>query len=72
MPASTTRFFNWRAKAQNAQLVMSRYESHDVFGARAIVPASMEDDDFAGRRKMGNIALWKQLALLTPVSLGRK
>ena len=34
---------------------------HDMFDAGAVVPAAVEDDDFAGRRKVFHVALHEHL-----------
>ena len=38
-------------------------EAHDVLDAGAVVPAAVKDDDFAGRRKMPDVALNEHLGL---------
>src|SRR5262245_12302372 len=40
-------------------------EAHDIFHTGPVVPASIEDDDFAGGRKPLDIALYIQLRLLS-------
>ena len=44
-------------------------EAHDVFDAGAVVPAAVEDDDFAGGREMLDVALHVHLRLL---AIGRR
>ena len=41
-----------------------RAEAHDVFDAGAVVPATVEDHDFAAGRELLNIALQEQLGFL--------
>ena len=48
-----------------------RAEAHYVLDARAIVPAPVEQDDFAPRRKVGYVALEIPLVALA-LARGRK
>ncbi len=41
-----------------------RAESHDIFNAGAVVPATVEDHDFAAGRELLDIALDEQLGFL--------
>jgi Ca2+:H+ antiporter len=56
-------FFDFRAQLQKASIVFVRHISHHVFNAGAVVPASIEGDDFAGGGEMGYITLKEQLGL---------
>ena len=46
-------------------MLLFRYKPHDIFDARAVVPAAVKDDDFASRGKVSKIALRKELRLFT-------
>jgi hypothetical protein len=49
--------------------LLRRAETHHPLDPGAVVPAAIEDHDFAGRREMAEVALDVHLALLT---LGRR
>src|SRR6185312_10326666 len=57
-------FFDLRAQFEKALVLGRRAEAHDIFDAGAVVPATIEDDDFAAGRELLDIALQKQLGLL--------
>ena len=57
MPPSDDVFLELRAQIQEAPVLLLRAEAHDVFHARAVVPAAVEDDDLARRRKVLQVAL---------------
>src|ERR1700716_2519926 len=62
MPLSTT-YFSVCGQSPTTVLALGA-ESHHVFDAGAVVPAAIEDDDLAGRRKPFDVALHEQLRLL--------
>src|SRR4030095_14928211 len=53
-----------RTNFQKAGVIFLRAKAHHVFDARAVVPAPVEDHDFACRRRMGYVALHVHLRLL--------
>ena len=57
-------FFDLRRQFQETAVSRLVDETHHVFDAGAVVPAAVEDDDFASGGEMLDIALEKQLALL--------
>ncbi len=62
-------FFDLRRQFQKSLISFLADKSHHMFDTGAVVPAAVEDHDFSGRRKMLDVALEKQLALLP---LGRR
>ena len=56
-------FLDLRAELQETLMLLLGAKSHDVFDAGAVVPAAIEDDDLAGRRKLLDIALHEHLRL---------
>ena len=54
--------FDQRDAAQEALHVRVVGKAHDALDARAVVPAAIEDHDFAGRGQMRNVALHVHLA----------
>ncbi len=56
-------FFDLRTNLEEALHLLGADKSHDVFNAGAIVPAAVENHDFARRRKMLDVALQKHLRL---------
>jgi predicted tellurium resistance membrane protein TerC len=52
-------------------VLLPRGEPHDIFDPSAIVPAAIEDDDFASRGETFNVALKEQLTFL-PIGGGRQ
>src|ERR1700716_3507476 len=63
MPLSTT-YFSVCGQSPTTVLALGA-ESHHVFDAGAVVPAAIEDDDLAGRRKALDVALHEQLRFLS-------
>ena len=61
--------FEFRAGAQELEILLLGAEAHDPFDAGAVVPAAIEQDHFAGRRQMRDIALEVPLGLFP---LGRR
>src|SRR6185369_11144643 len=57
-------FFDFRRQLQEALISLLADKAHHVLNAGTVVPAAVEDHDFSGRRKMLDVALEKQLALL--------
>src|SRR5580704_4141066 len=52
-----------RTKFQEALVLLLVDNTHDIFDAGAIVPATVEDDDFAAGRKTLDVALQEHLGL---------
>ena len=52
-------------------MLLPRGEPHDIFDPSAIIPAAIEDDDFASRGETFNVALKEQLTFL-PIGGGRQ
>ena len=50
-------------------MLLRRGEAHDVFDARPVVPAAVEDDDFASRREVLHVPLHVHLCLF---AIGRR
>ncbi len=65
IPPSTMYFFDLRTEIQKSIVLLVGAKSHHVFDAGAIVPAAIEDDDFAGRWISFDVALHEHLGLLT-------
>src|SRR5262249_32426258 len=57
--------FNRRAQLQKMLRYLLVHETHDAFDARAVVPAAVEDHDFAAGGEVLDEALNVQLRLLT-------
>src|SRR5262245_27890854 len=63
------KLLDLRKQLEKALVVVLRAKAHDALDARAVVPASIEDDDFATRGKLLDVALHVDLRLL---ALGRR
>src|SRR5258708_31636827 len=50
-------FLRNRAKFEEFFVLFRGAKTHDIFHARAVVPAPVENDDFSGRREMRHISL---------------
>src|SRR5262249_53509999 len=57
------------ADLEETAVLLLGAEAHDMFDTGPVVPAAVEDHDFAGRRQMRDIALEIQLAFL---AVGRR
>ena len=63
--------FEDRAIAQELAVLLGRAEAHDRLDAGAVVPAAIEQDEFAGAGQMADVALEIPLALFALVRLGQ-
>ena len=54
-------FLDQRAQFEETLVFGRRAEAHDIFDAGAVVPAAVEDHDFAAGRELLDIALHEQL-----------
>ena len=64
MPPSTRNCSIWGHSARKRSCSFGDAEPHHVFDAGAVVPAAIEDDDFAGGRKVLQVALHVHLGFL--------
>ncbi len=60
------------ADFQEALVLLLGAEAHDMFDAGAVVPAAIEDHDFAGRREVRQVALYIHLRLLAIGGRGQR
>src|SRR5713101_8942033 len=58
-------FLDGWADLQESVVFLLRTETHDVFDARSVVPATVENHDLTGSGEMRHVALYVHLALLT-------
>ena len=68
-PPSTRNFSIWGHSVEEPLVLLLRAEAHDVLDAGAVVPAPIEDDDFASRGEMLQVALHVDLRLF---AIGRR
>ena len=64
VPPSTRISLDLRTQLQESLVLFLRAEAHHVLDAGAVVPAAIEDDDFAGRGEVLQVALHVDLGLL--------
>ena len=57
-------FFDQRAQLEETLVFGRRAEAHDIFNAGAVVPATVENHDFAAGRELLDVALDEQLGFL--------
>ena len=69
MPASVMYFSISGQRLEKALHLLGARKSHDVFNARPVVPAPVENDDFAGGGKTLDVALDIHLRFFT---IGRR
>ncbi len=65
-------FLDLRAQLEETPVLPLVDEAHDVLDAGAVVPAAVEDDDFAGGREMLDVALGEHLRLLAVRRRGQR
>ena len=72
MPSSTMACSNWGQSTRKRRVLRFGAEAHHIFDAGPIVPAAVEDHDFARGRKMGHVALQVELRLLAVGGRGQR